>query len=501
MTDLVRLLRAEWTKFRTVRGWVVGTAAATLAIVLLGLLFASFSRVDCRGRACPAPPVGPYGQAVSDRFTFVHQPLDGDGSLTVRVTSMSGLITYPPPDHDQIVPGVVAWAKAGLIVKQDTRPGSAYAAVMATAGRGVRMQHNFTQDTAGRATATFPLWLRLTRAGEVITGYESADGRRWTRVGAARLSGLGARVQIGLFVTCPDDVTAEQNVLGGAAGRARLAQASAGFDQVTLRGTAGGRWSSHEVGHDPEVTDLERYHRPNGVVAAGGGFTVTGTGDIAPSTDGLAVERTLFGVSVALVVVIVVAVSFFTAEYRRGLFGVTLLASPRRGRVLAAKAVVIGAVTFAAGLLAAGVTVAAGTWLLRANGTHVLPVSALTHLRVVVGTAALLAVSAVFALVLGVLWRRGGAAVVSAVVLLVLPYVLAMVSVLPVEVSRWLLRLTPAAAFAIQQSIPQYPQVLTFYAPVGGFFPLAPWAGLGVLCGYTALALGLSAFRLRRRDA
>ena len=43
---------------------------------------------------------------------------------------------------------------------------------------------------------------------------------------------------------------------------------------------------------------------------------------------------------------IVIAAMFITAEYRRGLIRTTLAASPRRGRVLAAKAVVIGAVTF-----------------------------------------------------------------------------------------------------------------------------------------------------------
>jgi hypothetical protein len=37
--------------------------------------------------------------------------------------------------------------------------------------------------------------------------------------------------------------------------------------------------------------------------------------------------------------------------------------------------------------------------------------------------------------------------------------------------------------------------------PIGGFFPLAPWAGLAVLCGWAALALAAAAFLLRRRDA
>jgi hypothetical protein len=41
----------------------------------------------------------------------------------------------------------------------------------------------------------------------------------------------------------------------------------------------------------------------------------------------------------------VVAALFVTSEYRRGLIRTKLAASPRRGRVLAAKAVVIGAVS------------------------------------------------------------------------------------------------------------------------------------------------------------
>jgi hypothetical protein len=39
------------------------------------------------------------------------------------------------------------------------------------------------------------------------------------------------------------------------------------------------------------------------------------------------------------------------------------------------------------------------------------------------------------------------------------------------------------------------------YGPNEGFFPLAPWAGLGVLCLWAMAALVLAAVRLRRRDA
>jgi uncharacterized membrane protein len=39
------------------------------------------------------------------------------------------------------------------------------------------------------------------------------------------------------------------------------------------------------------------------------------------------------------------------------------------------------------------------------------------------------------------------------------------------------------------------------YTPANGYFPLAPWAGFAVLCGYAVLALALAVILLRRRDA
>ena len=235
---------------------------------------------------------------------------------------------------------------------------------------------------------------------------------------------------------------------------------------------------------------------------------MTGSGDIAPDVPGAAdgggfpIEHTLRGVFGGLIAVIVVAAMFMTAEYRRGLLRVTLAASPRRGRVLAAKAVVIGSVTFIAELAGAGAAVPLGERLLRSNGNHILPVSTLTELRVVAGTAALLAVAAVLALAVGTILRHSAGAVTAVIVVIVLPYFFtAPLSVLPAGPSDWLLRVTPAAAFAIQQSIPQYPQVSASYTPMNGYFPLAPWAGFAVLCGYAVLALGLAVILLRRRDA
>ncbi|GLW06835.1 hypothetical protein Misp01_19650 [Microtetraspora sp. NBRC 13810] len=501
-----QLVRAEWTKFRTVRGWVIAMTAASLIIVALGLSYASGNRSTCgQGPvevACPAPPVGPDGEAVTDGFFFVHRPLPAEGGITVRLTSLTGIITYPPPDHDKIVPGLVPWAKAGIIVKENTRPGSAYAALMVTAGHGVRMQYDYTHDIAGRpgrVSAASPRWLRLTRTGDTLTGYESADGRQWAKVGTARLDGLAATVRIGFFVTSPSDLTVKRSDLGGTIEQARFTQATGVFDHVSVQGTAPGEWSGGNVGN-AGTTDWERHHQATGVQESGGTFTVTGHGDIAPQTDGQPIERPLTGVLIGLIVMVVVAVTSMTAEYRRGLIRTTLLADPRRGRTLAAKAVVIGAVSFAAGLAAAAVAVLAGRPILQANGNYVLPVSTFTEVRVIAGTGVLAALAAVFALALGTLFRRAVAAVITAIALIVVPYILATASVLPDGAAQWLLRLTPAAGFAIQQSIPEYAHVLGHYVPAAGYFPLAPWAGLAVLSAYTALALGLAVVLLRRRD-
>lgn len=505
MSDFGRLVRAEWTKFRTVRGWALGAVAVTALIVLLGLFVASNSHSVCSvGNVdveCPTPPRGPGGEPVRDKFYFVHQPLTADGAITVRVTSMTGLITYPPPNHDEIVPGVVEWAKAGVIAKHGTTEGSRYVALMVTAEHGVRMQHDFVHDIAGRpgaVTADAPRWLRLTRVGDTLTGEESADGASWTRVGSARLAGP---VEIGLFVTSPSDLTVASGVGGGGV-QARLAKATATFDNVGLTGTApGGDWLRDDVGADPNPDGT--LHHPGGVEEAGGVLTISGNGDIAPlvGETGPGVQLLLTGLIIGLIVVIVVAVLFVTTEFRRGVIGVTLLASPWRGRVLAAKAVVLGAVAFAAGTVAAALVIPLGWAVLWHNGFRQPGLPAPTIARVAVEVGLLVAGAALLALGVGALLRRGLAAVGVTVAAVVLPYLAAVIGGLPTAASEWLLRLTPAAAFAFQQVSPEYPHVLASYTPGAGYYPLPAWGGLAVLAGYAALALALASARLRRADA
>ncbi len=500
-----QLLRAEWTKFRTVRGWVIGMMVAASAIVGLGLLPGMQGSCGQSGpdSACILL-VGPGGQEVTDSFSFVHQPLAGNGGITVRVTSLTGLLP-PQRDGQGPRPGLAPWAKAGLIIKASTRQGSAYAAVMVTGSHGVRMQYDYTHDIAGQPGAVSvasPRWLRLTRTADTITGEESADGIHWTTLGTAHLDGLPSAVQAGLFATSPQyaEVTSESLGVAGAAGGPT--RATAAFDHVDRQGAWPSQaWTGQSIGGPGNATALQR----GGFEKTGQGFTVTGSGDIAPAVSGAAgvgttIAQTLVGTFAGLIIVVVVGTMFVTAEYRRGLIRTTLAASPRRGRVLAAKAIVIGGVTYLTGLAAAAVVVTLGQRTLRGSGVYVHPAATSTELRVVAGTAALLAVAAVLALAIGAVLRRSAVAVTAAIVVTVLPYLLAL-TVLPAGAAQWLLRITPAAAFAVQQSTPQYPQVSNIYTPANGYFPLAPWTGFAVLGAWAALALGMAVLLFRRRDA
>jgi ABC-type transport system involved in multi-copper enzyme maturation permease subunit len=194
-------------------------------------------------------------------------------------------------------------------------------------------------------------------------------------------------------------------------------------------------------------------------------------------------------------------VQFMTTEFRRGLLLVSLAAVPRRGRWLAAKAAVVGLVGLVAGLVVAAVSIPLGEARARSAHMQIFTVSSPVELRVMAGTGLLLAAMAVFALALGVLVRRSGLAILAVVGSTVLPYLLAFTGLLPAAASEWLLRITPAAGFAIQQTLPRYAQVVTNYTPGAGYFPLPPWGGYAVLVGWALLALAAAAAVLRRRDA
>jgi hypothetical protein len=523
-----RLLHAEWTKFRTVRGWVVAMVLAALLTPGIALLYhGQCGTVTPNGQSigCPASPLGPDGSAVTDSFYFAHQPVTGDATITARVTSLTG--EYSPggglasdgSPAGGFRPGLQPWSKAGIMIKASTAPGAAYAALLVTGSNGVRMQWNFTGDTAGPAgavSASSPRWLRLVRSGDTVTGYDSSDGTHWNLVNRVTMSGFPPAAQAGLFAASPGH-TVMRTSFGGSSSTGGPSLATGTFDNVSLTGTPGGgsagrSWTGTRVGSGTTAGDVSAGSGPTAFAGkfsqSAGVFTVTGSGDIAPDVpeapdgNGSTAQNALTGIVVGLIAVIIVAALFITAEYRRGMIRATLAASPRRGRVLAAKAVVIGAVAFVAGAVGAGVALPAGEHQIRAGGYWLLPLPTFTEVRMVVGIAAMLAVAAVLALALGTILRRGVSAVTAVIVVIFLPFLLGTLQgLLPVGAQEWLLRLTPAAGFSVLQQLPAYHQVFADYTPASGYFPLAWWAGFGVLCLWAAVAVAGATYVLRRRDA
>jgi hypothetical protein len=191
-----QMLRAEWTKLRTVRGWLIGLAVAVVLGTLLSIVSANGSHSGmCTGSSpanmvCsaghPAVPVGPSGQIVADTYELVHKSLDGNGVITARVTSLAGFIAEQnlnrgSPNAPER-PGLASWAKAGVIVTSGTKAGDPYAAVMATGAKGVRFQYDYSHDVAGTpgiVSAGTPRWLRLVRYADALTAYDSTDGDSW----------------------------------------------------------------------------------------------------------------------------------------------------------------------------------------------------------------------------------------------------------------------------------------------------------------------------------
>lgn len=456
-----RLLLAEWTKLRSVPRWGLTMLAAIVLTVLVALLVAAGSGSEDVGGAGGSQSVKPF----RDAGHLVHRPLAGDGSLVARVATQAS-------SHQE--------AKAGLILRESTRPGSPYAAVMVTPGRGVRLQSDFTTDVAGSA-GTAPRWLKLTRSGDSVTGYESADGAAWSRVGTVRLDELPQRVEVGLFVASPNAIKINRQ-FGSESIDERPTDGKATFERVSLE-PAQPQQSVPWRDHDGSSTNGK-----GGSSRAGDTFTVTGSGDIGPYELGEDVTKTtLSGVLIGLTAIVALAVLFITSEYKRGTIWMTFAACPRRGRVLAAKSVVIGAVTFVAGLVAAFGAILLAQPILRSNDKTPASLTEGPVLRAVVGTAALLAVIAIFSLAVATILRRSAAAITVVLMLLLIPYILA--TGLPLSASLWLGRLTPAAGFAIQETMERYDTAI------------GPWAGFGVLCGYTAITLAIAFWLLRRRDA
>jgi ABC-type transport system involved in multi-copper enzyme maturation permease subunit len=194
------------------------------------------------------------------------------------------------------------------------------------------------------------------------------------------------------------------------------------------------------------------------------------------------INQDLIGVNLAELTVGVLGVLAVTGEYATGMNRATFAAVPRRFPVLAAKAGVLAAVTFAVSLVTVLITFVGGQALLGAHGISLAHPEAA---RAVFGATLYLTVVAVLGVGLGFLIRStaGGIATLI-IVLFVIPI---MASALPGSsgFERYLPSTAGRALFIMN----------------GGDGILSPWLGFGIFLLYAVIVLAVAVLVLRRRDA
>lgn len=203
----------------------------------------------------------------ADSFFFAYNTTVGDFDVKVQVGSLYA------PNSD--------WAKAGLMARETTAAGSRYVGIVKSRDNGINAQWRDATDGGsgggGVGNIGFPLWLRLTRSGNVFTCYTSGDGSTWNNVYSFDTGGWGSgalpgSVEVGLALTSHSwGNPAVANFNGYATGSSPRTAAS-----INIGGTGGYFYPTNGTG--------------------GAGYTITTTGgDIWGNSDQFVFVANQFG--------------------------------------------------------------------------------------------------------------------------------------------------------------------------------------------------------------
>jgi hypothetical protein len=139
----------------------------------------------------------------SDQFTFAYKELAGDGEIVAQVVSNGT--------------GSNNWAKGGVMIRETLDANSRHMIMAMTGGEGGGITFQGRPVTGQRSnsfhgdiTAAPPHWVKLTREGDTITAYHSANGTDWEMFTDASPDGAQENpiefpttgpIYMGLFVT------------------------------------------------------------------------------------------------------------------------------------------------------------------------------------------------------------------------------------------------------------------------------------------------------------
>jgi hypothetical protein len=134
------------------------------------------------------------GGATHDSFQFAAQSLTGDGTIIARLTSQS------------------TTDKSGIMIRQDTTSGSPFVLLSRYPVASAKLEYRATEaggpiEVTATASKTLPQWFKLNRAGNVFTGYLSADGISWVQLGGSVTVTMPTTVLIGLAECAKNNTT------------------------------------------------------------------------------------------------------------------------------------------------------------------------------------------------------------------------------------------------------------------------------------------------------
>lgn len=194
-----------------------------------------------------------------------------------------------------------------------------------------------------------------------------------------------------------------------------------------------------------------------------------------------------WGLMIAQICAIALGTLTVTGEYGTGMIRVTLAATPRRGAVLAAKALVLTGTLFVLGVVTAVAGYFSGNAFLDAAGVGV-PLHSDGVLRALVGSGLYMAGLGLLSAAVGLLVRHTAAALS---IVLATVFVLGnMAFLLPGTWGEWVAKLMPGnAGGGIAVPVPFNPELLS------------PWTGFAVFAAEVAGVLLAGYLVFRRRDA
>lgn len=202
----------------------------------------------------------------------------------------------------------------------------------------------------------------------------------------------------------------------------------------------------------------------------------------------------LFGLVFTSILLTLIAVSFVASEYATGMIRLTLTATPRRGRVLLAKVLIITVVAIVLGFISVIGEFLLGQAIFGANGMQTATLGDSDASRAVIGLGLTAAALPLIGAALAVLFRSTAAAIATVLALIFTPAIFG--AMLPAWWQENVLRYLPDRAI---DSI----TIGHLSTGVGGLdfgVYLDLGAGIAVTAAWLALFLGGATIALLRRD-